>query len=70
VKKFEEYEKEYKEKYQYNPDLNVSFAEYIYSQWELSENKTKIWFDKSNNSIGFGKTYGEHSYNNRPIESE
>ncbi len=39
MKEFEEYEKEYKDKYQWKN--NITLAEYTYSEW-LKENKTTM----------------------------
>jgi hypothetical protein len=34
---------------------------------ELNRDISKLYVDESNNPVGFGKFYGEHSYNNKPI---
>lgn len=29
-----------------------------------------VWFDRESGRVGFGRKYGEHSYNNRPIRGQ
>jgi hypothetical protein len=64
MKPFEEYEKEYKDKDLYHK--NISLAEYVYK--ELTGITVERQNKRYDNSIGFGKVYGEHSYNNEPTE--
>lgn len=30
----------------------------------------RIWYVQESGRIGFGRTYGEHSFNYRPVQSE
>jgi hypothetical protein len=32
--------------------------------------RQQIWYDPDHDAIGFGQTYGEHSYNGRPVKAK
>ena len=36
----------------------------------LKETINEIWFNPKTNTLGFGKTYGESSFNNLPVGAQ
>lgn len=34
----------------------------------LDRDRDELWYDPHTGAIGYGNTYGEHSFNNRPIQ--
>jgi len=35
----------------------------------MNQENNNIWYNPQTDSIGFGKSYGEYSFNNKPVNS-